>query len=381
MPVEKNAPPARLTRASRVHSSGRKLTRFQKWQKLKTGSQPFIDYYDEAYQGNITIGTPPQDFTVVLDTGSSNLWVIDVSCTSQRCQGYPDSGFKKRHFDKSKSTTYVNNGEYFEIQYGSGSCYGYLGADTTSFGGLTDLSQTFGIAQDIADVFGYQQMDGILGLGWPAISEDNVLPPMQQILGQLDAPIFTVWLDRHVKPSAGVTGGLITYGALDTVNCDNSWNYVPLSAENWWTFPIDGFKVGKYKRKGTQQVISDTGTSYLATPDREFQDILKATGAEYDFGSDEYTLDCDKKGLPDIVLTMGGIDYPIKSTEYVIDIDLGKNKCALAVFSAGSGPVNDPTNPLWILGDTFIRPFCNVYDIGKKRIGFAKAHHKEIVGA
>lgn len=43
--------------------------------------------------------------------------------------------------------------------------------------------------------------------------------------------------------------------------------------------------------------------------------------------------------------------------------------------------MNDPTNPLWILGDTFIRPFCNVYDIGKKRIGFAKAHHKEIVGA
>lgn len=78
--------------------------------------------------------------------------------------------------------------------------------------------------------------------------------------------------------------------------------------------------MGKYKRKGTQQVISDTGTSYLATPDREFQDILKATGAEYDFGSDEYTLDCDKKGLPDIVLTMGGIDYPIKSTEYVIDV-------------------------------------------------------------
>ena len=65
-------------------------------------------------------------------------------------------------------------------------------------------------------------------------------------------------------------------------------------------------------------MISDTGTSYLATPDREFNDIVKATGAQYDFDSDEYTLDCDKKGLPDIVLTIGGIDYPIKSTEYVI---------------------------------------------------------------
>ncbi|KAH7694265.1 CRE-ASP-1 protein, partial [Aphelenchoides avenae] len=348
--------------------------------RLKTGSQPFIDDFDDFYLGNITIGTPNQLFTVVLDTGSSNLWVIDCDCRDLNCKGNPNSGYSKKCFNRHASSSFVDNPWPFSIQYGEGSVSGVLGVDVVDFGGdLVDLSQTFGIATIVSDDFGNQPVDGILGLGWPSISVDSrlgVQPPVFQILKELDKPLFTVWLDRHPKPSVNVLGGLITYGAVDTQNCDARIDYVPLTHEAWWQFQWDGFSVGKQNFPGKQQVISDTGTSwlYLLTP--HYDALIKETGAQLNFQYFQYTVDCDAKNLPDIVLTIGGKKYNIPSSEYVIDLNIGGNQCVIAAADAGDTSPFD--QPAIILGDVFIRAYCNVFDIGQKRIGFAKAHHKEI---
>uniref|UniRef100_A0A8R1HZZ8 Peptidase A1 domain-containing protein n=1 Tax=Caenorhabditis japonica TaxID=281687 RepID=A0A8R1HZZ8_CAEJA len=323
------------------------------------------DFGDFEYLGNITIGTPPQPFLVVLDTGSSNLWVPGPTCDST-CQG-------KKVFTESQSSTFVKNGRSWSIQYGSGNANGYLGEDTVAFGAVSEgqlpvPKTTFGIATHISSDFKTDATDGILGLAFTSLAVDHVVPPLINAINQglLDQPLFTVWLE-HKGSANNVGGGVFTYGAIDTTNCGPVIGYQPLSSATYYQFVATAFKLGSYSISKRYQVISDTGTSFLGGPNSVVSKLAEALGATYHKDDETYYLPCaTNKGTLDI--TIGDIAYPIDPVNYIVDVGMG-DTCVFAAF-----PFNNfGFGPAWILGDPFIREYCNIYDIGGQRMGFAKS--------
>lgn len=96
-----------------------------------------LNSLDTSYYGPIALGNPPQNFTVVFDTGSSNLWVPSEWCRSASCQVH-------RKYSSKKSSTHVENGVTFDIRYGTGFVRGFMSKDSLHVAGLHVPEQDFG---------------------------------------------------------------------------------------------------------------------------------------------------------------------------------------------------------------------------------------------
>ncbi|EPB74199.1 hypothetical protein ANCCEY_06688 [Ancylostoma ceylanicum] len=118
------------------------------------------------------------------------------------------------------------------------------------------------------------------------------------------------------------------------------------------------------------QAISDTGTSWIGASQEVVDTVANITGASYDASRDIYTVRCDSsETLPDFNILINGKEYAIPSAVYVVDIGLNNGNCVITFFSMSANGFG----PSWVLGATFIRSFCHVYDVGAKQIGFSRA--------
>merc|ERR1712217_629897 len=116
-------------------------------------------------------------------------------------------------YDSAASSTYAKNGQSFSLQYGTGSCNGFLSTDTISVGGADITAFKFGeVTKEAADVFGQAPFDGILGMGPAKAAVDHVPMPMDQLVaqGKIQHNVFAFYLQ-----SGGKSGSVLTLGGVD----------------------------------------------------------------------------------------------------------------------------------------------------------------------
>jgi hypothetical protein len=347
------------------------------------------------YFVNATVGTPPQEVQLDIDTGSSDVWMFGVhSCdiTTSVCAGGV--------FDEtaSSSLTLINKGG-FEIQYftaGSGVRGDYI-TDVFTIGKQTVKNLTMGVATRAESV-----NTGIMGIGFDtneAIvgSEEaqgetpqpypNLLDVMKQE-GLVTTRAYSLYLDDLEADT-----GSIIFGGYDTAKFQGDLGILAIQPDSqsgtYSTFGVILNSVGVTDSTGStvlstanmpNVVILDSGTAFTIIPSDLFSELVTYFGA-VDDGTFGWIVRCDLSGMT------GTLDYqfagptgPLVSVPFeelaipIVDLNngdvltdtKGNPVCRLGLSAPSSA--NEPL----LLGDTFLRSAYVVYDLDNLQIGLAQ---------
>ncbi|KAI9206936.1 aspartic peptidase domain-containing protein [Polychytrium aggregatum] len=329
-----------------------------------------------SYTTQISLGTPGQAFTVILDTGSATLWLTSKQAPQTQAHS----------FDSSQSSTFasVPNGDGLTVAYGTGSVSGSLGQDNFAVGNIVATKQAFLLASQFDSAGAMASLlnsgarwDGIWGLAFPSLATASSggvrpIPPYFNMMQQnlLKTPVFAFWLETNSPSGTGdgefVLGGCNPNHFSGKLSC---MSVLPSSSgtNDHWRVAMSGISVGSSSvsiPSGNSLAILDTGSSVMAFPDPIFQSMVQALNVPLQNSGGISVVSCSAVGsLPPITFNLGGGSFTLQGSDYVIQ---SGSTCYLGFVSSGSIAA-----PEAILGDPFLRRFYSVYDPSNLVVGLA----------
>jgi cathepsin D len=343
------------------------------------------------YYGEVAVGTPPQRFTVIFDTGSGHLLVPSAQCESAACKshksfiaknsntsmpvGWADEPLKRADDESDRDTKVIN--------FASGDCVGQFTRDRVCLGGSKLFcadADFIEMIEESDDPFKDASWDGVLGLGQSIsdAAEFNIFGVLSQsATPKMSSAIFAVYLGRHVSDDAE-----ITFGSVREERMASPLTWVDVSEEGYWQFSfedflIDGKPTGlcqKYDKHHCQAVL-DTGSSLMMGPKADLDQLLVLLK----FGNDT-TQNCSESfRYPKLGFKIAGKNFEMEPDDYM---DRSRDETTpkdMELCWAHLMPIGDTgRGPIVVLGMPFLRTFYTAYNMKDKKIGIAKAKHERL---
>lgn len=162
------------------------------------------------YSVNLNIGSNGDSVEVLLDTGSSDLWVVGADNEDCQVNGGPNDCNQYGTFDEQNSTSWTTNQQVFSIKYADNTtAQGYYGQDKIDFGdGMVLSTGTFAVANQSNDTF------GVFGIGFEAneatANKYTNIPSSLKTEGLINKVAYSLYIN-----SENATTGSILFGGID----------------------------------------------------------------------------------------------------------------------------------------------------------------------
>jgi len=327
-----------------------------------TSTLDLSNYYDTEWLGQISIGTPPQSFAVIFDTGSTDLWLPSTLCDTPDCASQP-------RFAATDSTTFLSLNKAVAAAFGSGDLYGQLAKDTVHLGNVTVVGQTFCMINEEEGSWTSDNdpFDGLLGLAFPSLSDTTSegTPLFDSMINQgaLDRNAVSFFFgDYDQEDSAS-----ITFGTPPESLYVAPIQYIQVVTQLYWQVILKDIKVNGVSMNlcssKTCYAVLDTGTTLLTGPTVGVATLIQAIGASSDCSNFD--------SLPTITYVLaddnGSYEYDLEPYYYIMDEQEEKPNgsvkdiCAPAYMSFDISP----SASYWIIGDVFMRKYFTTYYRGE----------------
>ncbi|KAH7423240.1 hypothetical protein KP509_12G045900 [Ceratopteris richardii] len=343
----------------------------------------------------LTLGTPPQSFPLIMDTGSELVWMQCQPCKSCVNQSAP-------LFSPSSSSTYAvlpcssgpcqslpgqcgsaNSCQYSYSYASQANTQGQLGTETLMLSSPDGRSSTFtGLA------FGcgfnnqgqYGGAAGLVGMGQSALSLPSQLG---KVVGGKKFS-YCLYSQANSSSDAAITSLLMGDAATaDAANMQftpmvvNSAVVASLYYVNVLGFSVNNMKLNipantfAIQEDGRGGMILDSGTTYTYLPGDAFSVVEKAFDTFVKlprYSSHPYLPLCYRVAntqqrieIPSLTLHLQGADLSLPFDNYFTKVDDEGTYCLAMIPTSGG---------LQVLGNMLHQKYRVLYDIDNSRIGF-----------